>query len=292
MDDIKLLDSAFQSNKTPTYHATLQLGRSNYTIAVLDITKKKYIALKKIHFSKISETEICQQAASVFQREELLKRKYKSFSFLFPSRKSTLVPQELFQENNINVFFKFNHVLLPNEKVNYSFIPRLKAYNIFAYPSCLEEIVAKRKAGGKVANQLTAFLNEILAYHPKVNKDKKNANPKKPPFIAVNVFTNFFDIAVIDKGRLILSNSFHYKDANDFLYFILYIYKQLKLETENVSLLLTGNIHSKSKEYQLAKQYINTIQFIELNRSFTYSSSFKSVDIHPFTNIFNHYLCG
>ncbi len=60
-------------------------------------------------------------------------------------------------------------------------------------------------------------------------------------------------------------NSFHYKNKEDLLYYIMLVYKMLNLQTDSYPLILSGMIEKESEIYHLLYQYIRNVYIEECN---------------------------
>lgn len=60
-------------------------------------------------------------------------------------------------------------------------------------------------------------------------------------------------------------NSFHYKNKEDLLYYILLVYKMLNLDTNSYPLILSGMIEKESEIFHLLYQYIRNVYIEESN---------------------------
>jgi len=95
---------------------------------------------------------------------------------------------------------------------------------------------------------------------------------------------------VAAKGRLYLYNTFQYQNETDLLYFILYIYKQLNLNTRKNILLISGEQSDNMKYYNTLKKYVKSIKYLDpLN--FTFSGILEKLARHKFLNLFNLVSC-
>jgi len=83
--------------------------------------------------------------------------------------------------------------------------------------------------------------------------------------VYVNVASKNFDVIVIQNKQLKFSNSFHFETKEDFIYYILFTFEQLKLDVENIELYFCGDIELESEIYNSTYQYIRNIFFLESN---------------------------
>lgn len=81
----------------------------------------------------------------------------------------------------------------------------------------------------------------------------------------VHVADTHFEIVIIQNQKLILYNSFDYKNAEDFIYFILFTAEQLQLNPDNFQLQLLGVIDETDDLYQICYKYIRNITFLQNN---------------------------
>jgi hypothetical protein len=72
----------------------------------------------------------------------------------------------------------------------------------------------------------------------------------------VGLNADFFDVAVTGEGKLLLYNTFQYVNETDLLYFVLYVCKQLSLKTNDLPLILSGEMSSRLVYSEMLRQYL------------------------------------
>jgi len=72
----------------------------------------------------------------------------------------------------------------------------------------------------------------------------------------VGLNADFFDVAVTGNGKLLLYNTFQYVNETDLLYYVLYVCKQLSLKTNDLPLILSGEMSSRLVYSEILKQYL------------------------------------
>ncbi|HHD82664.1 MAG TPA: DUF3822 family protein, partial [Bacteroidetes bacterium] len=223
------------------------------------------------------------QLRNIFKKDEFLTRKYKSSSYFYITDKSTLVPSPLFNKDKIKEYLMFNHPLEEHNKIFYNQIKNAGTYTVYSIPVNICEILDKQFPGIKNYHQSVPFIEQILL---------KN-QPGEFDFSAfINVTPGIFDIAVSQSKKLILYNQFRFRNENDFIYFVLNIFEQLKLNPKKTLLLLSGEITKTSKYYESLKKYIKSIRFEKRDNQFTYSYTFNQIAEHTFIPLQNLYSCG
>lgn len=79
--------------------------------------------------------------------------------------------------------------------------------------------------------------------------------------LQVLVHQNLVAIAVFQDGTLSLANTFRYTSEEDFLYFIMLVYKTLELSPEETPLYLSGHISKDGQLFSLLYKYIRHLHF-------------------------------
>jgi hypothetical protein len=283
MSDITLIDETFDIHSTSTYHLSLQASMDGLTYCVLDLIRNKYIALKHYELSEIhSEPVYSEKIKEILTTDENINGNYKSVQLISLSHKSTLVPAPLFHKDNIGLYFEFNHPADKNEEITFNKIKTIDAYNIFSFPKKLKSNLKEIFPKIKLYHQATAFIENSFISH-------KNKKVQSRAFI--HVTRNFFDILVITNNKLVLYNTFYYKNENDFIYFVMYIFEQFKLNAETTEVILSGEIDKTSIYFNTLRKFIRLIKFEKLNDGFLFSYIFKEITAHRFANLLNLYRC-
>jgi len=83
----------------------------------------------------------------------------------------------------------------------------------------------------------------------------------------VYVQQNNFQIVITNDNKLLFYNTFEFKTKEDFIYYILFVAEQLKLNPEEFHLHLAGQIEVNDDLYKLAYKYIRNITLLSYTPS-------------------------
>jgi hypothetical protein len=282
MHDLSLLDETLDINITKSYYLSIQIDLNGFSFCLLDTIRNKYVALKHFSLDHLAE-DPGKNIRAVFEQDEFLKREFKGSKMIYTTRQSTLVPEPLFNKENVTDYFSFNHSLDNN---NYQiFFNRLKhaeVYAVFAVPEHVISVVQEYLPSVKIFHQSVPLIENIFL----------NRRNRKDQLIAyLNISDKLFDIVVIDDKKLNLHNCFSFQDENDLLYFTLYVFEQQKLDPGNTEIILSGRITKTMKQYEVLRKYIRHIRFDTPNTQFTYSYTFNDIPSHTYLNLLNLYPC-
>jgi hypothetical protein len=90
---------------------------------------------------------------------------------------------------------------------------------------------------------------------------------------------------------LMLCNQYNYSGDNDVIYYVLYVYNQLKLSPDTTELVFHGRFRQADPLYQTFKKYIRKTAFAHPTSLFSYSYTFSQLPEHYFTTLLDLYKC-
>jgi hypothetical protein len=281
--DIVFIDETFDINQTKNYHISIQAGLNGYSFSVLDTIRNKYILLKHFPFTKgLTMPLLEDKVAEINSNDEFLSREYRTVFFSFQSPRYTIIPGPLFKKDSLKTYFEFNHIIDDLDEIHYNGFKNIDAFNLFAIPSGLCRLMYKAFVNVRFFHQATSLVEYGLMHHGGKNHDK---------IVMVNLHGNYIDIVVVQGDKLLFCNTFPWKTEQDLIYFILYVYEQLKLSGEHTPVVISGELQKKSTTYDLLKLYLKRINFERRDDHFIYSYTFNEIDVHWFTNLFNLRMC-
>jgi hypothetical protein len=284
MNSFSLADETLNLNSTAMYQLSIEAGLSGFSYCILDSTRNKYIAVKHESASSddLNNEEFIKKIEQFIDSDEYLNCKYKSVRFLLNTQKTTLVPEPLFDKTDLASFFSFNHSFSEAETLHYNHLKNAQTFNIFALPFHLVETIYMRFANAKLYHQASSLIeNSLIRFKTKGNKQK----------VILQIFSDFFDILVLSHDKVQLYNNFSFRNPDECMYFIMYIYEQLKLDPETVELTACGDISKTTELFQKIKKFIRVVQMDKLNDQFLYSYIVNDIPQANFINLFNVYRC-
>ncbi len=191
------------------------------------------------------------------------------------------MPTSLFDNKNLKSYFEFNHIPDNSEELRFNFLKNTEAYNIFAVPTEITTFLINRIPKIKFYNQASIFIESTI--------DKAKIDKLKTPFVRININIDFFDIAIIISEKLILYNTFSYKNENDIIYFILNIFEKLNLPVDGSYISISGDIEARSDFFIKKNNFFKNIKFSNLKKETEYI--FNNIPEHFLYNISNLHLC-
>jgi len=281
MPEADLVKKNITAQQLKNSFLSIQASLNGLSFSVMDTNRLMVIAYRKYRFENTRLIdELTEKIQDLLNKDSLLNNNYQQVGFIYLSQKSTLIPSAYFDENSLRKYFEFNHTLNELDEIHYNYIYAIDAYNVFTIPNYVANEVYNKYKNISFYHQATPLINGIYT------REKSN----KETEIYINLNEGFFDIAVINSGKLNLYNSFSCQNENDILYFIMYVVKQLKIDPDNAILCLSG-IHADDKHIITFRKFLPTITSNSPNAKFIYAKALADIPKNTFTNLINLYSC-
>lgn len=257
---IDLTDETFDPSRSKSYHLSLLVEGTNLSYAIFDTVSNKYVCLRT--------------------GAEPPQLNFKSATCAVAHPKFTLVPDALFDDESKESLLGFNHPVEAGEKIHSDVLHSLDARNLFTISRDLETKLRAQYPNIHFLHNATAFIEGLLM-------SNKNRSGKT---VFANFHPTYFEIVILENGELLFGNAFEYKTSEEIAYYMLFVYEQLRLNPEEVELILSGEIEKTAKEHSLLYTYIRHVKFAGLPDSLQYSYKFDDIQAHRFFSLLNQFL--
>jgi hypothetical protein len=279
---ISLRDEALFNETSNYFSLGVQLGLDFFTFCIFDQYKKKILFIETYHLPDEKDMlNCCVHLQKIVLADTLFRSDFKNVIISYVNQKSTLIPIPLYSEQHKKDYFKINHALEKDMMLLTDKIQILEAINIYAIPQTVETSILKLFPLVK-SNHFSSGLIEssLIKYR---NQNKKIA--------IVHVQFSTFEILIVNGKNLNFYNSFMIKTPEDFVYYILFVFEQLKINLNTIELVLCGQIIRNSELYALLYTHVKNVRFEERDDSFNYSYVFEEIPRHFYHNLFYQFKC-
>jgi len=90
MHEITIVDETFDLRFASEYHLSIQVGLDGFSFCILDVRRKKYIALRHIPLLEGKLQFLTRKVETIFEQEEKLNTTYQSVSVDYSTNEATL----------------------------------------------------------------------------------------------------------------------------------------------------------------------------------------------------------
>ncbi|GAA3608546.1 DUF3822 family protein [Flavivirga amylovorans] len=254
------------TNKLTNVELSIQISLSGLSFSILQKDSNKISALKHFDFNKrLTPLELLDSCKNIFNTETDLQESFNNICVIHDNELSTLVPKPLFEEDSLADYLKFNSKILKTDFITYDEIVLNDSVNVYVPYININNFIYEEFGAFTFKHVSTILIEEILLI------EKNNNTPK----VYLNISKNHFEIVIIEKGKLLLYNTFEYTTKEDFIYYVLFTVEQLGLNPETLHLAFIGDINENDDLYQIAYKYIRNISFSKRNDDYNYDESPK-----------------
>jgi hypothetical protein len=278
---LQLFDETYRQ-KMSDLHLFVQAGKSQFQFAFFDPYAKQIIGMESWELDGNENWHQISERLSAILSQEPFDTEFKSVSFALVDSLFTLVPSSLFDSSKRSEYLKLNHRLNdPSELIFFSEeISGLNSQLVYAYPQILYNYLSGRFSKLSVHHSLVPCLEAF-------SLEKKNQ-----ACIHLHIQSDRFDLIYFNDGKLQMVNSFGYQTVEDFIYYLLYVMEQMKIDRDSNQLTLYGEFELRSSLHDLIFEYVRRPELKERSQKIKYSRPLDELPRHQFVNLFNLYLCG
>ncbi len=258
MEFIQAFEDNFEFDKSKNYSLALQVGSHKLTFVILDKKDKRFVGFKSYNFNSLKESEIQEILKKTLADEIIFSHNFDEIIVQYQSFRAMLVPESLFDSNNLRAFLKFHHDVDEKDHIHFLEIKPAEAFVIFTVPVFLEEMVRVKFPDAKYSHHSLSFIYNAL--------EKKDKN-ETAPAMHIHFSDDFFDILIVKNNKIQLFNSFFYKKNTDVIYFVSNLLNLFSLTPENTKIYISGDINLESElKHELGKIFkIIIIENFDLN---------------------------
>jgi len=237
---------------------------------------KELLVLKKIDFDKTNKfSQLTDQLAIVWNDDRFLNLPFQDCSILYNAPHYTIIPNRLYSEADKATY------LLPlkgtspiKEQYLADVLPSCSSHLIYAVPQELLQFLDKKYAH---AYQLQhSFTSLISALYKQTGFGRE---------VFLNIRDHSLQIFFFDNKELIFSNQFPFESEKDFLYYILLVFDQFKLNPMEVPLKIAGTLSEDSAIYNQLYRYVQQLSFVKLPIIFQSDLDLKQHPAHLFFDV-------
>ena len=247
---------------------SIQVSLNGLSFCILDRDSNKITFFKKINFEKqLDPVKLLSRIETVYEDQEQLSQEVDEVNLIFNNSLFSLVPAELFDEDRAAGYLKFNTRILKTDFIAFDTIND-DMVNVYIPYANIINYFFDRYGEFEYRHSLSILIDSLL----KLPRDASG------PKAYLHAHRNFYELVIIENGKLLFANSFEYDTKEDFLYYLLFTAEQLKLDTETFQLILLGDINKESEEYKMTWEYIRNISFMGPFHPFSFETEEEPED--------------
>ena len=265
----KTIQKKTRIEKTSNIKLSIHISLNGLSFCIIDLISKEIDFLRTYSLSKNSTPKkLLKTLKKGFKENDELRNSFSSVKIIHYNNLSTVVPEPLFDKKNALSYLKFNSKILQNDYVAYDRIFNNECVNVFIPYVNINNYIFKM-FDSFVYNHYSSIILE------KVKLNEKNTTT---PSLYLNININHMEITYFVKNKLVFYNRFDFNTKEDVMYYLLFTIDQLKLNPEEIPVVITGNISEDDDNYKIIYKYIRNVSIFssEINQENKFYNSLKS----------------
>lgn len=244
---------------------SIQVCLNGLSFLILNCEKNELVWYKKTIFPKeFNPIKILKEIELVYAKEEFLQNPMIEVVLLFSNDLYSIVPEEYFIEEEASNYLKFNTKILKTDIVAHDLMEATNMVNVYIPYTNITNYFFDKYGEFEYKHSISVFAEAMLSL-------EKSMLAK----VYLNNYKDYYDLVIVRNGKLLLSNTFKYDSAEDFIYYLLFTLEQLKLDPSEIDLILTGEISEESPFYQIVFTYIRNVQFLKPDLTINFSEEYN-----------------
>lgn len=196
----------------------------------------------------------------------------------------TLVPSDIFRPSDILSHYKNNLGYRPEKELQFDQLKNEGVVVVYGIDKKLLELLKQKFNSYEYYNAHSVLLDSLYRENGRFSNMKQ---------VFVNFRKKTFSFTCLNNEKLIYSNVFSYKWAEDILYYIVKTADELNLDLNSQECIFTGSIEHTDGSYKLLNDYLNKIEFIKRPSELSYSDEhFRRLPSNAFFDLYSMSRCA
>ena len=282
----QLTDESFSVSKPDTYNLYITLSNLTIRFGVEDIVRNKFVLLEDYSLTNIfTPPQLAQQLNNLISEHAFFSWvKWHLVRISVKNQKFTLLPGTLYEANAAGDYLRLHAEVddFHDQVLSYHH-DSIDIVNIFATDkylvSALTSLFAQEKI--QVCHQTSGLIEAMLHYSERTQQKKMYlfAEP------------NYLTLILIRDGNLEFCNVFYYVTPEDFIYFVIFVMQEHKLNPDQDPLVVWGDLLHDSDLFDILRKYVRHVRLGQKPTAITYSYKFEDQFGHRYLDIYSLHFC-
>lgn len=176
------------------------------------------------------------------EKPEYMDRSFQSVSCAVVNTFFTLVPDDVFDENESSSYLNLNTQIPSNHFIHFNSVSSLNVWCVYAVDTSFEEKLEKKYPSVLQRHIVSVALESV---QPKLNMHSDSA--------WLFVFKGIFVLIISDHGKVKFCNTFNWKLHEDLAYYLHFALEQLNIPVQDTEVNVSGPVSNRVMEDYLRK---------------------------------------
>lgn len=259
------------TNSTKEFHKlSIQVSLNGLSFCIVDTINTTVLDSASIVFEKERSPYGLQKGlVALFEKHHIPQKQFSEVIVVHRNKLFSLVPKPLFEEEEMANYLKFNTKILANDHIAYDELEGYDMINVYVPFVNVNNYIYDLFGSFVFKHSGTVMIESLLTGQ----QNNKNA------VCYVHVAHKQMEVTILAQKKLVLYNSFDFTAKEDFIYYILFMFEQLDLDTESTKLKLFGDVEEDDIIYDICYTYIKHVSiFVPSATSYPMDLDENSID--------------
>ena len=260
------------------YILTIQHSLDGLSFVIFDTEEQKFLSLKHYHLYE-KNIPLEDLIVELQEKEQWNINEFKNVKIIIDNNLNTFVPKEYYQKEQENNYLSLLNI--SNDAPTNADCLTNDIYNIYPVSSDIDNVL-------KMCDKIKLYHASSIKVDCLIKEFSERIQGTRA---FVNVKNNSYELTIINDTKLIFHNYFNFNTKEDFLYFILFTFEQLKIDNETIPLYFIGLIEEKSVIVELCSRYLRNIRFFNRNNNHNYINELDSIPYYYYYILYSSVSC-
>ncbi|QMU28512.1 DUF3822 family protein [Adhaeribacter radiodurans] len=282
----QIIDESFAVINADLYNLYIAASKNSFRFGIEDTIRHKFVALEDYALTNVfTPLQLVQQLRTLITEHAFYSTvKWHQIRIGIKNQKFTFLPGTLFDAKAATTYLKLHAELDEiNDRVLSYHHPGTDMVNIFATEhflgSLLYELFSPQKT--QICHQTSALIETLLHITERTAQSK----------IYAYVEQNYLTLILLKDGNLEFCNVFYYLSPEDFIYFVVFVMQEHKLNPDQDPLQVWGDILHDSDLFDILRKYVRHVQLGKRPTGLSYSYKFEEKFEHRYFELFALHFC-
>ena len=278
MISLDLIEDKFIRKNANLYDLSALIGADRFSFLVLD-KDQNVIVLRSYNLDQSADSK--SFIRKTYLQDEILKLNFASSKVAVNSAKHTLIPSAFYDDNEKATYLESMVELLPEDAIGVDHLNIIDAKTVYAFDKEIKEMIQESFENMSLFHGSTAFIlgtSKLATKHDGFN-------------MYINVLNRKLNIVLFEGNQFLFNNTFAFQNVRDFVYYVMLVLDQFKVDPEQVPTYLSGQIMRESEVFKLLYRYIKHVDFLDAPEDLKFRSKYEAINAYKFFDLFSLRLC-
>lgn len=258
----------------------MEISAHGISYLVLHTVRQEVLDAKYYNLPGQEGKNLSERLRSVIDADDLLHNQFKQFVVLYNFPESLLVPEPVFNLENNRDLIELTYGTAAKGLILSEKVPSHPAHAVYRIPADVHTYYQQKFSAGKYWHLYSLWLASLQRFLPEASKHRAH----------VLFYPDKMVVAVYKNDQLQLVQTFIYQVAEDVVYHLLNVCRQLEISPEEILLQVSGYVQQDSPVYTEIMKYFLQCRLDEVPEPID-AAAFNSLPAHYFSPLLKMALC-